>query len=94
MSYWTQFVFPPHSKKSDTYDELIDYFTIKDCIYLENKPLEPFKDGQLCTKCFKGNLQAPRSEKIYQVKNFKRKVIFWECDRCGFHWRGTHIDGR
>jgi hypothetical protein len=32
--------FPPHSRESDRYEELIDYFTMKDCIHLENKPTE------------------------------------------------------
>jgi hypothetical protein len=83
--------FPPHSKESDRYEELIDYFTIKDCIHLENKPMEPFKEGQLCTKCFKGRLQAPRNKEISQEDGYKRKITFWECDRCGFQYEGTYI---
>ena len=39
--------YPPHSKSLHRYDELIDYFRIKDCIYLENKPLESFKEGRV-----------------------------------------------
>jgi hypothetical protein len=81
--------FPPHSKESDTYSELIDYFTVKDCIHLENKQLEPFKEGQLCTKCFRGRLQLPRTEEIYQDRRIKKKLIFWECNRCDFRWRQT-----
>jgi hypothetical protein len=83
--------FPPHSKESDRYGELIDYFTIKASIHLENKPMEPFKEGQLCTKCFKGCLQAPRTKETYQENGYKRKIVFWECDRCGFQYEGTHI---
>lgn len=83
--------FPPHSRESDRYVELIDYFTIKDCIHLENKPMEPFKEGQLCTKCFKGRLQPPRTKETYQENGYKRKIVFWECDRCGFQYKGTHI---
>lgn len=53
--------------------------------------MEPFKEGQLCTKCFKGRLQAPRMKETYQKNGYKRKITFWECDRCGFHYEGTYI---
>ena len=46
--------------------------------------MEPFKEGQLCTKCFKGRLQTPRNKGISQEDGYKRKITFWECDRCGF----------
>jgi hypothetical protein len=83
--------FPPHSSKSDRYEELIHYFTVKDCIYLENKPMEPFKKGQLCTKCFRGRLQHPRIKENYEHNGYKRKITFWECNSCGFQYKGTHI---
>jgi hypothetical protein len=83
--------FPPHSQESQSYEELIDYFVVKDCIHLENKPIEPFREGQLCTKCYKDRLQAPRTKEIYEENGYKRKIVFWECDRCGFQWLGTHV---
>jgi hypothetical protein len=83
--------FPPHTRESDKYEEMIEYFTIKDCIHLENKPMEPFKEGQLCTKCFRGRLQTPRTKESSQRNGYKRKITFWECDRCNFQYEGTYI---
>ena len=83
--------YPPHSQESEIYGELINYFTIKDCVYLENKPMEPFKEGQLCGRCLKGRLQPPRTKEIYEENGYKRKVTFWECSRCGLHYEGKHI---
>jgi hypothetical protein len=83
--------FPPHTRESDKYEEMIEYFTIKDSIHLENKPMEPFKEGQLCTKCFRGRLQTPRTKESSQRNGYKRKITFWECDRCNFQYEGTYI---
>jgi hypothetical protein len=83
--------FPPHTRESDKYEEMIEYFTIKDCIHLENKQMEPFKEGQLCAKCFRGRLQTPRTKESFQRNGYKRKITFWECDRCDFQYEGTYI---
>jgi hypothetical protein len=74
---------------------MIEYFTIKDRIHLEDKPMEPFMKGQLCTKCFRVRLQTPRTKESSQRNERKRKITFWECDRecdrCDFQYEGTHI---
>jgi hypothetical protein len=67
--------FPPHTRESDKYEEMIEYFTIKDSIHLENKPMEPFKEGQLCTQCFRGRLQTPGTKRVLREMDTKGKSL-------------------
>ena len=83
--------FLPHTRESDKYEEMIEYFTIKDSIHLENKPMKPFKEGQLCTQCFRGHLQTSGMKESSQRNGYKRKITFWECNRCNFHYEGTYV---
>jgi hypothetical protein len=80
--------FPPHSIKSDRYQDTIEYFRIQDCIHLEKKGIEYFKEGHLCTECNVGHLSAPLTKEIYVKDNLKRKIVFWKCDSCGFEFQG------
>jgi hypothetical protein len=79
--------FPPHSIKSDRYQETIEYFRVQDCIHLEKKGIEYFKEGHICTKCKVGHLSAPITKEIYKKDNFERKMVFWKCDSCGFEFQ-------
>lgn len=83
--------FPPHSIKSDRYEEMIDYFITQDCIHLENKRIEYFKQGDVCIKCNDGHLECPRTKEIFEENNYKRKIVFWKCDSCGFEYQGINV---
>jgi hypothetical protein len=53
--------------------------------------MEAFKQGQPCTECYKGRLQAPRTKETFQENRFKRKIVFWECSLCSFQYQWTDI---
>lgn len=83
--------FPPHSIRSDRYQDVIDYFISKDFIYLEKKTVEYFKENQVCKKCNEGRLEGPRTKEIHGEGNFRTKTVFWKCDCCGFEFQGFSI---
>jgi len=89
--------FPPHRIRYgdyhfQNYHDKINYFTIKDCIRLEGKPMEGFKEGQLCPKCKSGHLEKSAKKEDYQTKNFRRRVQFWICDICGKEFKHTMVE--
>lgn len=84
--------FPPHTTSSDKYNELLTYFPIKDTFHIRYNMSSPFKKGQLCGKCLRGHLQAKRTAEKYQVEGFKKRIDFWECDKCRFRYQGFYFE--
>ena len=91
--------FPPHSIKYGdyhftAYHDMINYFTVKDCIHLENKPMEQFKQGKLCSKCNKGHLENSAKSEDYTKGSFRRRTKVWVCDFCGQEFKQFWVDTR
>jgi hypothetical protein len=89
--------FPPHRIQYGhhyfrDYHDKIHYFTIKDCIHLEKKPMEPFKEGELCSKCKKGHLEKSTKKEDFSENNFRRRTDIWICDTCGQEFKHYMVD--
>jgi hypothetical protein len=86
--------FPPHSTTSYRYEELLTYFPAKNSFGIHYGISSPFKKGQLCGKCRKGRLQGPITKEDLEVKGFKEKIQFWECDYCHCRYYGYGVESR
>lgn len=82
--------YPPHLVEMDDYSyrrytDFIDYFVEMDCIHLENKPLQLFKENSVCIKCKIGHLEKTiKKEEYSNAKGtFRKRTEFWLCDNCG-----------
>ena len=91
--------YPPHSIRPGMsgftrYMDIIEYIIKSDCIHLEGKSIEQFKEGDICSKCTKGHLlSSQKIEDFISTRgDFRRKIFVWKCSNCGFEFKHYDID--
>ncbi len=76
--------FDKDSEQYHFYTEMVMYFNIRDGVDLEGKKgMEPFKVGNLCTKCGKGHLEFFYKPSDSRGGNVRTRTDSWKCDSCG-----------
>ena len=90
--------YPPHIMRRNNsnqyllqrYYDYIDYFIWQDCIHLEEKPIEGFKEGDICNQCKDGNLEVSPKAEDYSHDNYRRRIKVLKCNKCDQEFKMIH----